>query len=131
MWASSTAMHEMTPPFCSLLSSAHPEAVLIRASGCAYIIPMHENLPVALSSSGSVTTGLGFESSTSFEEFSLSSATIVFPVLQVKSSQQAGMPSLFKELVDLIDHDTVQYGVKIRHTDFSSPYFFFNANGAA
>ena len=63
---------------------------------------MHENLPVALSSSGSVTTGLEFESSTSFEEFSLSSATVVFPVLQVKSSQQGGMPSLFKELVKII-----------------------------
>jgi len=109
MWASSTAMHEMTPPFYSLLNSAHPEAVLISASGCAYIILMHENLPVAMSSSETVTTGLGFESSTSFEEFSLSSSAIVFPVLQVKSSHQAGIPSLFKELVDLIDHDTVQW----------------------
>ena len=39
-------------------------------------------------------------------------ATIVFPVLQVKSSQQAVIPSLFKELVDLIDHDMFN-GVKL------------------
>ena len=85
MWALSTAMHEMTPPFCNLLSSASPEAVLISASGCAYT---NENLPVAMSSSGTFTTGLGFESSTSFEESTLSSAAMVCPVLQVSQANR-------------------------------------------
>jgi len=89
----------------------------------------NENLPVAMSSSGTVTTGLGFESSTSFEEFSMSSAAIVYPVLQVKSSQQAGIPSLFNELI--LSTMTLLNGVKMRHMDFSSQYFFFNTNGAA